>query len=131
MDRMPQPEAVVNAPNAPLNPAEIEQNIRTCAERIHKGVTVTTDAEREAKQKRRAYDAAVARAYMDHQGPAHEKKYAAELATQQEREDAEAAEITYRYAERTAKAVEAELRAWQSVGASVRLMYGVETGVGR
>ncbi|MCI2421482.1 hypothetical protein MOQ72_29015 [Saccharopolyspora sp. K220] len=121
----------MTTPDAPLNPVQIEQNIRTCAERIHKGVTVTTDAECEARRARREYDAAVARAYMDHEGPAHERKYAAELATQTEREAAETAEITYKYAERTAKAVEAELRAWQSVGASVRLMYGVETGVGR
>ncbi|SDZ57283.1 hypothetical protein SAMN05216215_110719 [Saccharopolyspora shandongensis] len=121
----------MTAPDAPLNPVQIEQNIRACAERIHKGVTVTTDAEREAKRLRREYDAAHSRAYLDHQGPAHEKKYAAELATQDEREAAETAEIAQRYAERTARAVEAELRAWQSVGASVRLMYGVETGVGR
>lgn len=117
--------------DAPLNPVQIEQNIRTCAERIHSGVKVTTDAEREAKQLRREYDAAFARAYMAYEGPAHERKYAAELATQNERETAETAEVSFRYAERTAKAVEAELRAWQSVGASVRLMYGVETGVGR
>ncbi|MEV6226869.1 hypothetical protein AB0L88_03110 [Saccharopolyspora shandongensis] len=121
----------MTAPDAPLNPVQIEQAIRTCAEGIHKGVTVTTDAEHEAKQKRRQYDASVARAYMDHNGPAHERKYAAELATQAEREAAETAEIAFRYAERTARAIEAELRAWQSVGASVRLMYGAESGVGR
>ncbi|MFI0469269.1 hypothetical protein ACH347_34785 [Saccharopolyspora sp. 5N102] len=117
--------------NAPLNPVEIEQAIRKCSERIHDGVKVTTDAESEAKRLRREYEAAHARAYLAYQGPAHEKKYAAELATQAEREAAETAEIAFRYAERTARAVEAELRAWQSVGASVRLMYGVETGVGR
>jgi hypothetical protein len=107
-----------------LNPVQIEQAIRLCAERIHKGVHIVTNAEAKAKEARRLYDVAVAHAYMGHQGPAHEKKYAAEIATQTEREVAEVAELAFKHAERTAKAVEAELRAWQSVGASVRLMYG-------
>lgn len=117
--------------NAPLNPVQIEQAIRTCAERIHNGVKVTTEREREAREARRLYDRAYAQAYLTADGPAHEKKHRAELATGQERETAEVAEVAFRFAERTARAVEAELRAWQSVGASVRLMYGVETGVGR
>lgn len=115
----------------PLNPVDIEANIRDCAKRIHNGVKVTTDAEREARRLRRDYEAAFAQAYMAHDGPAHAKRYAAELATTAERESAEQAEVEFRYAERTAKAVEAELRAWQSVGASIRSMYAVETGVGR
>lgn len=115
----------------PLNPVEIEQSIRACAERIHRGVVVVGNAEAKAREARHAYDVAYAMAYMDFDGPAHEKRYAAEVATQSERAAADVAELAYRHAERTAKAVEAELRAWQSVGASVRLMYGVETGVGR
>jgi hypothetical protein len=114
-----------------LNPVQIEENIRECARRIHAGVKAVTEREREARRLRRDYDAALAHAYLEHQGPAHEKKYAAEVATIAQREAAENAEIAFRYAERTARAVEAELRAWQSVGASVRLMYGAESGVGR
>lgn len=110
-----------------LNPAQIEENIRTCAERIHSGVIETTKRERLAREARRAYDHALAQAYLACEGPAHTRKYQAEVDTAAERESAEQAEIEFRYAERTAKAVEAELRAWQSVGASVRLMYGVET----
>jgi cell division GTPase FtsZ len=87
-----------------LNPVEIEAAIRECAKRIHNGVKVVTDAEYEAR----------------------EKRYASEEATTGERKEAEVAEIAFRYAERTARAVEAELRAWQSVGASVRTMYGAQ-----
>ena len=53
------------------------------------------------------------------------RRYIAELATQQERQAMDIADAAYRYAERTSKAITEELRAWQSVGASVRMMYGV------
>lgn len=117
--------------DAPLNPVQIENNIRTCSERIHEGVTVCTERERASRKARRDYEAAYSQAYLDAPGPAHEKKHRAELATRTQREEAEEAEVLFKYAERTAKAVDSELRAWQSVGASVRLMYGVETGIGR
>ena len=109
-----------------LNPVDIEQAIRTCSDRIHNGVKVVTSAEREARDKNRAYDRAFAAAYLAAEGPAHERKYRAELATADERDARDVAEVAFKYAERTAKAVEAELRAWQSVGASVRAMYGAQ-----
>jgi hypothetical protein len=114
-----------------LNPVDIENYIRHCAERIHRGVVIVSNAEAAARKARHTYDVAYALAYKADDGPAHERRYTAEIATQAERSAADDAELTYRHAERTAKAVEAELRAWQSVGASVRAMYGVETGVGR
>lgn len=113
-----------------LNPVDIEQSIQGVAKRIHNGVTVVTNAEAEFRQADREYDAAFARAYMAHEGPAHEKKYAAELATQVERQVRDVAELAFKHGERTARALEAELRAWQSVGASIRAMYAGERGVG-
>ncbi|MGH3300353.1 MAG: hypothetical protein ACRDOK_01515 [Streptosporangiaceae bacterium] len=41
-----------------------------------------------------------------------------------EREQAEIAEITYRHSERTARALERELNAWQSIASSMKAMYG-------
>lgn len=113
--------------NDVINPVDIEQGIRVCAERIHKGVKVVTDAEAEARERVRDYDRAYAKAYLAADGPAHEKKYRAELATSDARDARDVAEVAFRYAERTARAVEAELRAWQSVGASVRAMYGAQS----
>ena len=113
--------------NEVLNPVEIEAAIRECARRIHNGVRVVTEAERAARERRRRYDHAFAVAYMQNAGPAHEKRYAAEVATTGQRAEAEDAEIAFRHAERQARAVEAELRAWQSVGASVRTMYGAQS----
>jgi hypothetical protein len=114
-----------------LNPVEIEEAIRVCSQRIHQGVLVVTQEERAARAARRTHDVAYAVAYLDFDGPAHERRYAAEVATQDARAAADDAEVRFRHAERTARAVEAELRAWQSIGASVRLMYGATDGVGR
>ena len=109
-----------------VNPVDIETAIRTCADRIHTGVGVVTNAEAKAREAARIYDRAFAQAYLKSEGPAHEKKYRAELLTGPERDALDVAELAYKHAERTAKAIEAELRAWQSVGASVRAMYGAQ-----
>jgi hypothetical protein len=113
-----------------LNPVDIENRIQECARRIHKGVGVVTAAESEFRTADRLFDVAFAHAYLDHRGPAHEKKYAATIATEKERETRDVAEVAFKHADRTAKAIESELRALQSVGASVRAMYGAEKGFG-
>lgn len=116
--------------NDVLNPADLEQHIQEISRRIHKGVRVVTDAERAARDKRRQYDLVFAQAYLKHDGPAHERKYFAEAATTVERQEAEVAEVAFRHAERTARALENELRATQSIGASIRAMYASERGFG-
>jgi hypothetical protein len=105
------------------NPAEVEQRIKEISDRISKGVGVCDERYRAHLEAERLYDAAFALAYLDHPGAAHEKKYAAELATHAEREKRDVADAAYRYADRTARALESELRAMQSVGASIRAMY--------
>ena len=108
-----------------INPVQVEAAIRECANRIGNGVKVMDTMYRAYLTADAEYDRAFARAYMRHEGPAHEKKYAAELDTEDERTARDVADAAYRYADRTAKAIESELRAWQSVGASVRAMYAV------
>ncbi|MGS2805371.1 hypothetical protein [Nocardia sp. MW-W600-9] len=107
------------------NPVAIEGAIRDCANRIAKGVVVCDERYAQFLTADREYDQAVARAYMSHDGPAHEKKYAAELATAAERTARDVADAAYRHADRLAKALTEELRSWQSVSASVRAMYQV------
>ena len=113
-----------------LNPVDLEAKIQEIARRIHDGVKVVTAAERDAREKRRLYDHAYAKAYMQHEGAAHEKRYAAEMATTGDREAVDVAEVAFRHAERTARALENELRATQSIGASIRSMYAGEKGFG-
>jgi hypothetical protein len=108
-----------------LNPVDIEKMIRNVSDRISNGVKVCSGRYETYLTADRAFDLAYAYAYMEHQGPAHEKRYAADLATEDERAARDVADAAYRYADRTARALENELRAYQSVGASVRAMYQV------
>lgn len=107
------------------NPTEVEQAIRTCANRIARSVTTCGALYEQWLTANREYEQAYARSYLRADGPAHEKRYRAELATAVERQQRDVADAAYRYAERTSKALQEELRAWQSVGASVRAMYSV------
>lgn len=114
-----------------LNPVDVETAIRDLSNRITNGVRVVSDKHREHLDAERAYDQAFAREYLQAEGPAHERKYRAELATSKERQVMDAAEVMFRYADRQARALENELRALQSIGASIRAMYGTQQGVGR
>lgn len=117
--------------SAPLNPVDIEQSIRETANDIARGVHVVSNAEAQAREAARIYDRAYAAAYLAADGPAHEKRYRAELATQTERDAMDVAELAFKHAERTARSLESKLRAFQSVGASVRQMFsGQMAGVG-
>ena len=113
-----------------LNPADVERRIQEISDRIAKGVRVVTAAEREAKAKRRDFDLSYAYAYKRAEGPVHARRYEADIQSMPHREAAENAEIAFRHAERTARALEKELMAWQSVNSNIRAMYGA-AGVGQ
>lgn len=108
-----------------LAPEQIERRIREISDRIAKSASVCDERYRAYIDANHAFEQAFAAAYMDHDGPAHEKRYAATLATAEQRETLNVADAAYRYADRLAKSLESELRAYQSVGASVRAMYSV------
>lgn len=108
-----------------LNPVSVEQKIAEIAGSIANSVSVCNDRYKAFVAAEDAYERAFARAYMSHEGPAHEKKYAAVLATTVEKDALNVADAAYRYADRQAKALDSELRAYQSVGASVRAMFSV------
>ena len=108
-----------------LNPTQIESAIREVANRMAEGVKICSDRYAAFLDADHRFDVAYARAYMRHEGPAHEKKYAAVLATRGERDARDAADVAYRHADRRAKALESELRSLQSVGASLRVQYSV------
>lgn len=113
-----------------LDPVTVERRIQEVSNRIAKGVSIITQAEREAREKRRMFDLAFARAYKQADGPAHERKYSAEIEAMPHREAADIAEIAFKHAERTAKALEKELFAWQSINGNIRAMFNA-AGVGQ
>lgn len=106
-----------------LNPVDVEQHIEEIRNRIAKGVSVVTAAEREAKRLRREFDLAFAHAYKKAEGSIPDRKYEAQIKTMGQREAAEIAELAFNHAERTAWSLKDELSAVQSIGASVRAMY--------
>ena len=108
-----------------ISPVQVESAIRDVANRMATGVKVCSDRYAAFLEADHAYDVAYARAYMGHEGAAHEKKYAAVLVCQAERDVRDAADVAYRHADRRAKALESELRSLQSVGASLRVQYSV------
>lgn len=108
-----------------LNPVDIERHIRGISDRIARGVPIVSKSYGDYLRLDQAYDLAFARAYMAHDGPAHEKKYQAELDTVEQRTARDAADVAHRYAKDQAEALREELRAYQSVGASVRAMYAI------
>ena len=112
------------------NPVDIERRIEETTNRIAKGVTIVTASEKEARAKRRAFDLAYAHAYKAAEGPAHERRYTADIVAMPHREEADNAEIAFKHAERTAKALEKELFAWQSINSNIRAMYNA-AGVGQ
>jgi hypothetical protein len=112
------------------NPVDVERHIEETANRIAKGVSVVTNEERLSRDKKRAFDLAYAYAYKKAEGSIKEREYTADIQTMPHREEADNADIAFRHAERTAKALEKELFAWQSINSNIRAMYG-SAGVGR
>lgn len=107
----------------PLNPVEIEQHIRELVNRISKGIRVCSQCYREFLDADREYDREYAKAYLEAEGSIKDKDKKAELATSELRGVRDVSEASYKHADRLHKALDLELRAYQSLGASVRAMY--------
>lgn len=112
-----------------LTPPELEARLAACVNRIAHGVSVCDQRYRARLEAAAGYDRAFARAYLAHEGPAHEKRYAAELATEAERSARDVADAAHRYADTTSRALRDELEALRSLGASLRAQFAT-AGVG-
>jgi 16S rRNA G527 N7-methylase RsmG len=108
----------------PVNPVQVEAALREIANRIAKGVKVVDERLRAYKQAKREYDQAFARAVLAADGAVALKKYRAVIETADLAEKVDIAETSLSYARETAKALEKELDALRSIGASTRAMYG-------
>ncbi len=108
---------------ADWNPVSVEREILAITNDIAKGVSAATDAYAMFLKAEREFKLAYARAYMRHTGPAHEKRYQAELDTESELVARDAADVAYRFAKSTNESLIAKLDAMRSVSASVRSAY--------
>lgn len=113
-----------------LNPVVVEQTILDIVQELDDAVPAGRDALADALAAKRAFERAEASAYMRHVGPAHEKKYAAVIATEQQAIDRDAAEVAHRYSATLLRVLEKKLDAFRSLGASVRQAYA-EAGRGQ
>lgn len=109
--------------NTPLNPVQIEEHIRELVNRIAKGIQVCSQRYSEFLEADRAFDREYAQAYLSADGSIKDKEQTARIETMPAREERDVADAAYRHADRLAKALDLELRAYQSLGASVRQMY--------
>jgi hypothetical protein len=111
------------------NPATVEAAIHQCAQRIAEGVLKTDKAYRLFLDADREFDLAYARAYLDHDGPAHERPFAAKVITEERRKARDVADAAYKLCDKNMKAIQSELDALRSIGSSVRQAYAT-AGVG-
>ena len=93
--------------------------------RISKGIRVFTDRYSDLLEKDRAFDRDYARAYLRAEGSIKDKEKRAVIETFESRTERDVAEVAYKQADKLLKALSDELRAWQSIGASVRQQYAV------
>lgn len=109
----------------PLNPVQIEQHILELTNRISKGIRIFSDRYSGFLEADREFDKAYARAYLTAEGSIKDKEKTAVLETFEARTARDVAEVAYKNADKLLKALDSELRAWQTLGASVRQQYAV------
>ena len=112
-----------------LNPVTIENHIRELSTRISKSASVCNERYVEFLDADREFAKAFAQAYLAHDGPQAERRYAADEVTMPERERRDVADAAYRYADRLSKALQSELMAYQSLNKSILAQYQV-AGIG-
>lgn len=112
-----------------LFPAQVEKKILETSNRIAKSAGECDKRYRAFLEAERTYEQAYAKAYMEFEGPQQEKRYAAVRAAASEKEVLDVADAAYRYADRLAKSLQAELMAMQSVNRSVLATFSA-AGVG-
>lgn len=106
-----------------FNPATVEAGIDTVSNNIMDTVDPCDTALIAYLKADAAYDLAYAHAFLDHQGPQTEKRYAAEIACAELRVKRDVALAASKRAERNARALESRLSGLQTIGKSVNSAY--------
>ncbi|MCQ9168606.1 hypothetical protein JY504_00915 [Corynebacterium amycolatum] len=109
----------------PLNPVAVEARIRELSNQIARGVKILSSAHSKFLDADREYDRVYAQRYFMAEGSVEDRKQRAKLESLDARAVRDSAEVEYQFARNTARSLEEQLRAMQSVGASVRSMYSV------
>lgn len=114
----------------PMRPEQCEQALRVLRIRMARGVDVVGRLNEEAKACDREVTAAYTRGFLGHDGPQTEKRVVGLQAAEPAQEVADIAHAKLDYARCLLRALEYEVRVFQSVGASVRAAYAIPHGDG-
>ena len=107
----------------PLNPVQIERDLRTTNEHIYKGVEVVSKAYADYLDAEREYKNAYAMAYLAAEGSIKDKEAKAEVATEEKRDARDVADVAYKRAKDMLRAVIAKQSALQTMAAGIRQAY--------
>lgn len=104
-----------------ITPGDIERELVRIKGLIHESPRVIQQYEEGAREAKRVYDRACAVAFLGATEKTERAKQAqVTLETEEVRKDYEQADVLYEFAKRTARALERELDATQSISVSVR-----------
>jgi hypothetical protein len=106
-----------------MTPMAIEARIRSIAASILKGADIVDGLRTNYTQLKTDYDLAFAKAAIALEGPKYQREWQAEVSTHDLRQQLDVAYTAYRHGADKLRALESELRAYQSVGASIRAAY--------
>ena len=107
----------------PLNPVQIEQALRETNKRIYKGVEIVSKTYAAFLEAEAEFKTSYARAYLAAEGSIKDKDAQAEIATREQRDARDVAEVAYKRAKDTLRAVESEQSALQTISAGIRQAY--------
>lgn len=105
------------------DPATVERAIEQAGEQIEDSVDILDDLLETFLLADAERDRAFAQAFLDHNGPQTEKRYAAEVVTAEKRRARDVAYLNLKYAERKANAIERRQSGLQSINKSVNSAY--------
>lgn len=103
-----------------ITPQMVEQRIFEASNRIAQGVTVRSKLRTKVTEAKRIFDVKYSMAFLDAEGSIDARKHVACVKTVKERRMFEDAELVYKHAETTARSLEQELSALQSIASSIR-----------
>ena len=105
---------------APATPTEVALNLAKLARELDQTVKALESADRDATEKRAAFDFAFSRAFIAEQGSVDARKHLAVIACERQRLDADVAEAVVRHLRRMIDATKVRIDVGRSYGAAVR-----------
>lgn len=114
-----------NADAAGLSPVDVEQKLVNLVNTLSTALAGWRDAYKIYKDAELAYDMAYARARVNINTDIayNDRKYHADLATQDERAAKDDAETVFKYADKRLEGVRQAISAWQSLNKSIQMAY--------